>query len=91
MLKLYSLVLLYLVAVCDSVNIPVDGNVTFNTDGSETVATFLCNLGYTMVGTNTLTCRSDGTWNYDVPTCGKYKFNIVVTSDYKKIRRQLAN
>lgn len=30
---------------------------------------FSCNVGYALVGTNTLYCSDEGTWNGTVPTC----------------------
>ena len=40
------------------------GGVTFGS-----VATYSCDDGFTLMGTATRTCTSDGTWSGDNPTC----------------------
>lgn len=42
-----------------------------STDGVVSVATFQCEVGYTIQGDDVLTCRDDGTWDLLEPTCGK--------------------
>jgi len=49
----------------------VGGNISMTTDGSSTVAMVTCEEGFTRIGTGNLTCRSDGTWDVQLPTCGK--------------------
>ncbi|XP_077865861.1 C4b-binding protein beta chain-like, partial [Saccoglossus kowalevskii] len=31
--------------------------------------TYICDDGYTLNGTETITCQADGNWNADVPLC----------------------
>ncbi|KAK3709547.1 hypothetical protein RRG08_019384 [Elysia crispata] len=39
------------------------------TYGAGDVVTYLCNLGYEMVGPATITCQSSGEWNNNPPQC----------------------
>ncbi|XP_019636981.1 PREDICTED: P-selectin-like [Branchiostoma belcheri] len=52
-------------AVCPMIRPPA--NVRYN--GSAQVLSFFCEEGYTLVGASLLTCRSDGTWTGNPPTC----------------------
>ncbi|KAL4230224.1 Sushi [Mactra antiquata] len=54
---------------CDSLSISEGLSLNTSTDGQLTIAMFTCKIGYTMIGNNILTCRSDGSWNYNIPTC----------------------
>lgn len=60
----------YISEICDTLSNPVGGSVTITTDGLETKAQFSCTIGYTMTGSPNLTCRSDGTWDQQAPSCG---------------------
>jgi len=55
---------------CDTLDVVVGGNISMTTDGSSTVAMVTCEEGFTRSGTGNLTCRSDGTWDVQLPTCG---------------------
>ncbi|XP_053399292.1 CUB and sushi domain-containing protein 3-like [Mercenaria mercenaria] len=55
---------------CEALSVPTGGNISLSTDGSITKAAVTCLIGYTMSGTPTLTCGSDGNWDYQTPTCG---------------------
>ena len=35
----------------------------------NSVATYSCNTGYDLIGTNTRTCSASGDWSCSVPTC----------------------
>ena len=53
--------------VCNSPPTLLNGNIT--SDGMT--ATYTCEQGYSMNGTQTRVCRQDGTgWNGEPPTCG---------------------
>jgi hypothetical protein len=41
------------------------------TDGLSTSAVISCETGYTISGTRTVKCRSDGTWDFSTAVCGK--------------------
>ncbi|XP_045206696.2 CUB and sushi domain-containing protein 1-like [Mercenaria mercenaria] len=55
---------------CDALSNPTGGTVSLTTSGTVTVADITCQTGYTINGASTLTCRTDGTWDISVPTCG---------------------
>lgn len=60
----------------------LNGHINLTTDGMLTVAKTTCNVGYTMYGADTLSCRTDGGWDYVQPSCGKtsygYKFCLQI-------------
>ncbi|XP_019633411.1 PREDICTED: uncharacterized protein LOC109476834 [Branchiostoma belcheri] len=49
---------------CPILTAPTDGTMS-----GENVLTFTCNTGYNLVGSSTLTCQLDGTWDGSPPTC----------------------
>ena len=59
---------------CSDLPAPTNGGVSYNTPGTSgsrphnTVATYSCAPGYTLVGSSTRTCQS-GTWSGRAPTC----------------------
>ena len=57
---------------CQTLDVPDNGNVSVSTESSKTKAVFTCDTGYTLKGASVTICRSDGTWDFAVPTCGKY-------------------
>lgn len=63
-----------LAAVCEDLVAPANGNVTLSTNDTVTTARFLCSTGYTLSGSDSVTCLSDGTWTDDVPMCGNCFF-----------------
>ena len=62
-------ILIFLVP-CQSLGIPVDGQMEILTNGSLSKTTFQCNLGYTLKGTSQAICTDDGLWNELPPICG---------------------
>ena len=54
---------------CESLSTPSGSSVQLSTDGVNTVAIFSCDTGHVMNGESVLTCRSDGTWNLETPSC----------------------
>ncbi|KAI8517917.1 hypothetical protein Bbelb_039340 [Branchiostoma belcheri] len=56
------------VVQCPLLSHPLNGFMTgFNS--YRDVVNFTCEPGYNLVGTSSLTCLSDGTWNGNLPTC----------------------
>ncbi|XP_019614393.1 PREDICTED: sushi, von Willebrand factor type A, EGF and pentraxin domain-containing protein 1-like [Branchiostoma belcheri] len=47
---------------------PLDGSMTGGNAYQDTVR-FTCNLGHELQGSGSITCRADGTWSAEVPTC----------------------
>ena len=55
-----------------------DGRYTF-----DTVASFSCNEGYYLSGTEETTCQTSGKWNMDHPECNLGKeMNIVIRNEH---------
>ena len=55
---------------CAELTDPANGNVDV-TDGTNTgsVATYSCDDGYTLSGSETRTCEEGGLWSGDAPVC----------------------
>ncbi len=70
---------LYTVAVdCGSLDDPTDGAV--NTSSGTTFmmnATYSCDFGYNLNGTNTRTCQADRMWSGSDPTCDSTLSSLV--------------
>ena len=68
---------------CGPLTAPADGTVDYSASIYQSVATFTCNTGYTLQGSATLICQSNGNWDNADPTCqinGKVQlciFNIL--------------
>lgn len=56
---------------CAQLSSPSGGTVNISTDGLNTNAAFTCGVGYTLSGVPSITCKSDGNWNFTQPTCVK--------------------
>ncbi len=54
------------------------GAVSTNSRQVDTVATYTCDTGYTINGSSTRTCESDGMWSGSTPTCQR-KWNELCT------------
>ncbi len=55
---------------CDSLSAPSNGGVsTTNSNLYPSLATYICDPGYDLVGTENRTCGTDGTWSGSAPTC----------------------
>ena len=55
-----------------------NGQVTVTTNGSVTVASFTCDVDYTLSGDNTRTCTTTGTWRGSAPECGMKTCKILI-------------
>ena len=61
----------YCISVCDEPPSPVNGSLSFSED--RLTVTFICDIRFTLRGTNVLECKPDGgLWSDVFPTCGKY-------------------
>ena len=60
------------VAKCSDISSSLGRSYTTETDGTNTIAKFTCDIGYTLDGTASVTCDTNGDWTPSLPTCGKY-------------------
>ena len=65
------LTILYFIVQCDALSNPANGNVNTNGTGFDIydTATYFCDNGYDLIGDDTITCQSDGSWSGSPPTC----------------------
>ena len=55
--------------LCDNVTTPDNGSVVVSGYSESSTATFSCDEGYSLNGSEILHCGSDGQWSQDEPTC----------------------
>ena len=55
--------------MCPMLTDPADGQVVWTGLTPDSTATYTCDEGFELNGTQTRTCQSDGTWSGDPPTC----------------------
>ena len=60
----------YISVQCPALQPPTGGNSTITTNNTATLTTFKCDVGYTLKGSVTAVCQTDGTWDSAVPDCG---------------------
>ena len=72
-----KLSIFFIKGTCDTLSTPSGGAVSVSTDGINTRASYTCNNGYTLNGVNAITCRSDGSWDFTEPTCGKLVYQCI--------------
>ena len=65
----------FLSVSCTALSVPQGGNVSLETNGLTTTAQYMCDNGYSLVGSMTLTCRSDGSWDLTESSCGMDSFS----------------
>ena len=63
---------LYLIVKCATLASPANGHVTFSTNGSHSLVTYSCDVGFSIKddGVSIDTCQSNGSWTYSPPICG---------------------
>ena len=56
---------------CGRLDDPINGSVTFrfNLTTFNSVATYSCNTGFTLVGNISRICQIDGNWSDTAPIC----------------------
>ena len=57
------------VNLCPFLEHPANGLVTVEDRSPESVATYSCNGGYSLKGSATRLCQSNGTWTNEPPMC----------------------
>ena len=54
---------------CLTVNPPVNGTIIASTNGTVTKSSFGCDVGFTLKGTDVISCQSDGMLEKSTPVC----------------------
>jgi len=57
---------------CPDAVVVANGNLTWSTNGFQTIVTYVCDEDYTLVGEDTLSCSSLEIWTQSPPTCGEF-------------------
>ena len=56
---------------CSSLDDPDNGQVTLSGTTLGSTATYTCNPGFVLDGTDVRTCMANGEWSGEVPTCNR--------------------
>lgn len=56
---------------CSGLSAPANGQVLLSGTTFGSVATYTCNNGYSLVGSSTRSCQSNGQWSGDAPSCSR--------------------
>lgn len=66
-----------ILAKCDDIASPSDGNVSMVTNGTHTTAIYTCGVGFTLEGVVEPACQEDGSWSTSPPTCGTWHLKLI--------------
>ena len=58
-------------AKCGTLTNLTGGTINLITNGTVTSASASCSEGHTMKGVARLSCQADGSWDINLPECGK--------------------
>ena len=56
---------------CGDPGTPTNGQRSLSSTTYNSVVTYTCDVGYTLQGSNSRTCQSDGEWSGSVPQCSR--------------------
>ena len=68
---------------CGDPGTPTNGQRTLSSTTYNSVVTYTCDVGYTLQGSNSRTCQSDGQWSGSVPPCNRkfiFEYNLTFTN-----------
>ena len=71
MCELYESPLHSYSGMCETLTSLTNGTLSVQTDGVVTRVIYQCDVGFSMVGSQSGECQSDGSWNFGTPVCGK--------------------
>ena len=54
---------------CGTLEDPDNGQVDLSNTTFESTANYTCDLGYSLTGSSTRTCKANGEWSADPPSC----------------------
>jgi len=69
---------------CDNLSTPSNGEITSCSSGREGVGyegdtcSFTCNTGYELIGSDTRTCQSNGSWSGSDDVCRRGMCSVIV-------------
>ena len=64
--------------LCPDLTYPENGQVVMSGMTPGDTAMYSCNVGFELVGADTVTCGSDGVWSVGPPVCIRELFHIFV-------------
>lgn len=67
---------------CPSLGDPADGRVTVNGNLPGDTATYVCSAGFTLMGTETRSCLSNGFWSGGAPQCKRKWIPVPARTQY---------
>ena len=70
----YQVILIISIALCPDLSDPANGMVSMTGNSAGNAATYTCDAGYELIGSKTVTCMDDGTWNDGPPMCRRKQF-----------------
>ncbi len=70
--------LITLTAPCPTLNTPTNG--TINYDNVTNVATYHCDIGYTLTGNGQVTCQSNNTWTANITCTSEFYYMLRVNN-----------
>ena len=56
---------------CGDPGTPTNSQRSLSSTTYNSVVTYTCDVGYTLLGSNSRTCQSDGQWSGSVPQCNR--------------------
>ena len=62
---------------CGDPGTPTNGQRSLSSTTNNSVVTYTCDVGYTLQGSNSRTCQSNGQWSGSVPQCNR-EFTITL-------------
>ena len=74
----------YILADCGALDNPTNGQVSFNGTLFGSIATYMCNAGFDLIGNAQRMCQASGDWSGDEPVCqSQCKTNMCVGLYYQ--------
>ena len=79
MMKYFNYYTIFAIAQgCGKPESPDNGRVSYRYTTVGAQAWYYCNSGYTLSGTQSRTCKSNGKWEPELPTCERKKKKMLI-------------
>ena len=85
MIQYLLLFMLYIAQGCGKPESPDNGRVSYRYTTVGAQAWYYCNSGYTRVGAQSRTCKSNGKWEPELPICQRTRTKITNLNFYHNI------